>query len=169
MLVSTLPPRPSARRSQDCLVGGSVGAGGGGGVKVKKKNTLMFADIIPPPVPCATLTCEPQETRSRLIFEISSPAYPLRIEQVHDCRHVLRYADLVVVVEAEVVAPHGGDVVGLGGVRLGIVFCQEDALALEVKEVRVIDHLGEVLLFMGGRPSVNSCNVAREKDWRGQG
>lgn len=54
-------------------------------------------------------------------------------------------------VEAEVVAPHGGDVVGLGGVRLGIVFGQGNALVFEVKDVWVLHNLGEVLWVGAGK------------------
>jgi hypothetical protein len=71
---------------------------------------------------------------------------------------------VLVVVEAEVVSPYGGDVVGLGGVRLGVVFRQEDALVLEVDDVWIVDHFGEVLPVGRAGASV-MCHVAECDGW----
>lgn len=106
---------------------------------------LVFANVVPTSVPRAPLAAKPHEPGARLVLKVPSPAYPLGVEQVYYGGHILGYSDVLVVVEAKVVAPYRGDVVRLGGVRLGVVFRQEDALALEIDEVWVIDNFGEVL------------------------
>lgn len=71
---------------------------------------------------------------------------------------------MLVVVEAEVVAPDGGNVIWLRRVRLGVVICEEDALAFEVCDVRVVDYFGEVLPVVG-KVSVmwNLASVGRKR------
>lgn len=111
---------------------------------------LVFANVIPPSIPRAPFTSEPHEPRARLVLKVPSPAYSLGVEQVYYRGYIPGYSDVLVVVEAEVVAPYRGDVVGLGGVRLAVVFREEDALALEVDDVWVVDYLGEVLSVVVG-------------------
>lgn len=105
----------------------------------------MFANVIPTSVPRTPLAPNTHEPGARLVLKVPSPTDPLRGEQVHYRGYVLWYADVLVVVEAEVVTRHGSNVIGLRGVRLGVVFCQKDALAREVDDVWIVDYFGEVL------------------------
>ena len=73
----------------------------------------MFANVVPPPITRAPLASLTHEARAWLVLKVPSPADAPRGEQVHYGGYILGYADVFVVIEAEVVAPYGGDVVGL--------------------------------------------------------
>lgn len=108
---------------------------------------LVFANIIPLAAPSATapLARNTHISRTGYVLKVSSKGYTLRIKQINDGRDIDWDVYRFVMVEAKVIAADGCKVVWLRRVRLGIVLGQEDALALEVGDIRVFDDFGKVL------------------------
>lgn len=68
-----------------------------------------------------------------------------------------------VMIESEVVAANGCDIVGLRGVRMRVVLGEEDALAFEVGEMRVTNDFCIVLY------QVLPTSLASRSEWRRRG
>jgi hypothetical protein len=69
------------------------------------------------------------------IFLIDGPADSLFLEEVNDCRNILRNGLKRVSVEAKVVSTDGGDIVWLRGMSNSVIVSQGDALHCEELEV----------------------------------
>lgn len=71
-------------------------------------------------------------------------------------------------VETVVVAADGSDIVWLGRVGVGVVLGEQDALALEVSNVRIQDDLGVVLCGCASRKSARDLTLQYEgrDEWR---
>lgn len=83
--------------------------------------------------------------RPREILKVPAPGDALRVQHIDYRRHVLGYFYDIVMVEAEVVATDGGQVVGLRGVGVRVVLRQGDTVSFEVGKLRVENDFGVVL------------------------
>lgn len=98
----------------------------------------MLPNIVPAAVASGAIASLAHEARPGHVFEVALPRDVPVVQDVGHRRHVLRDADEAIVVKAEVVPADGGQVVGLAGVREGIVSGEEDALPLQGGEVRIL-------------------------------
>lgn len=107
---------------------------------------LVFPHIIPHPIRTLRIARGTHKPRPGHILKIPAERDALCVKQVDYGGDVLGDVHGVVVVESEILAPNGGEVVGLRRVRVRVVFGEQDALPLEVGDVWVEDYFGVVLL-----------------------
>lgn len=112
--------------------------------------------VLPDVVPCASralpVARDAHETGPGLVLKVAAKGNALGVQHVDDSGYVVGDVYGVVMVQAEVVAADGCDIVRLGGVRLGVVLGEQDPLPLEIGDVRIEDDLG-VVLCCCSRPS----------------
>jgi len=81
----------------------------------------MLPNIIPPRTieRRAALSHEP---RTRQPLKVTPPINILRIQQIYQCRHILRYPHKVIIIQSKVISTNGRNVIRLRGMRETIVF-----------------------------------------------
>ena len=94
------------------------------------KSILVFPHIVPGVVAGRTVAEIAHVTRTREIFKVASPAHFFPLQDIRNGRDILGNADRVIMVEAEVVAAYGSEVIGLTWMCVAIVSSQQNALPL---------------------------------------
>lgn len=125
---------PEARAVQEDRAEGDEGAVGREGTVlavepswrigwlVGRASLLVFPHVVPHARFAAPFACHAQVSRPGQILKISAPTDALCLQQIYHRRHVLGYPDAIVMVKAEVVPTDRSEIVGLGGMRVRVVF-----------------------------------------------